>query len=119
MISGKELDALALWFDKNRDGISQPGEVKSLSSLGVVALYYKPDRTDPKSGDIRADLGYERLVNGKLIKGASVDWFAQTFSTRQEATTALGAIFHQEKKTSDAAADGLGARSCRLARSAE
>ena len=27
-LSGKELDALALWFDKNRDGVSQPGEVK-------------------------------------------------------------------------------------------
>ena len=109
-ISGKELDPLALWFDKNRDGVSQPGEVESLSSLGVTALYYKPDRTDPKSGDIRADLGYERLVNGKLVKGASVDWFAQTFSTRQEATVALSAIFQQEKKTSDAAADELGAR---------
>ena len=114
MISGRELDALALWFDKNRDGISQPGEVKPLSALGVVAIYYKPDTTDPKSGDIRADLGYERLVNGKLIKGASVDWFSQTFSTRQEATTALGAIFHQEKKTGDAAADGLGARTAAL-----
>ena len=109
-LSGKELDALALWFDKNRDGVSQPGEVKSLSALGVTALYYKPDRTDPKSGDIRADLGYERLVNGKLVKGASVDWFAQTFSTKQEATAALSAIFQQEKKTSDAAADELGAR---------
>ena len=97
-----------MWFDKNRDGISQPGEVKSLSALGVTALYYKPDRTDPKSGNIQADLGYERMVNGKLVKGASVDWFAQTFSTRQEATAALSAIFQQEKKTSDAAADELG-----------
>ena len=88
-ISGKELDALALWFDKNRDGISQPGEVKTLSSLGVVTIYYKPDRTDPKSGDIHADLGFERLVNGKRVKGASVDWLAQTFSTKQEAMVAL------------------------------
>ena len=114
MISGKELDALALWFDRNRDGVSQPGEVESLSALGVVSLYYKPDRTDPKSGDIRADLGYERLVNGKLVKGASVDWMAQTFSTRQEATTALSAIFQQEKKTSDGAADELDARAAAL-----
>ena len=107
-LSGKELKSLALWFDKNRDGVSQSGEVKSLSALGVTALYYKPDRTDPQSGNIQADLGYERRVHGKLVKGASVDWFAQTFSTRQEATAALSAIFHQEKKTSDAAADELG-----------
>ena len=113
-ISAKELDALALWFDKNRDGVSQPGEVKPLSSLGVVALYYKPNRTDPKSGDLHADLGFERLVNGKLVKGASVDWFAQTFSTKQEATVAPSAIFQQEKKTSDAAADKLDTRPAAL-----
>ena len=71
---------------------------------------YKPDRTDPKSGNIQADLGYERLVNGKLVKGASVDWFSQTFSTKQEAMGALSAIFQQEKKTSDAATAEFGAR---------
>ena len=109
-LSAKELDPLALWFDKNHDGVSQPGEVVSLSSLGVTALYYRPDSTDPKSGDIRADLGYERLVNGKLVKGASVDWFAQTFSTKQEATAALSAIFQEERKTTEAAADELRAR---------
>ena len=85
----------------------------------MVALYYKPDRTDPKSGDLHADLGFERLVNGKLVKGASVDWFAQTFSTKQEATVALSAIFQQEKKTSDAAADKLDTPRCRAARTAE
>ena len=108
-LGGKELEPLALWFDKNRDGVSQPGEVESLSVLGVVALYYKPDGTDPQSGDIHADLGFERLVDGKLVKGASVDWFAQTFSTRQEALVALSAIFQEEKKTSDPAADELAA----------
>ena len=111
-LSGKELDPLALWFDKNRDGVSQPGEVESLSALGVTALYYKPDRTDPKSGDIQANFGYERLVDGKLIKGASVDWFANTFSTKQEATVALSAIFQQEKRTGGAD-DELGTRGCR------
>ena len=105
---------MALWFDKNRDGISQPGEVESLSSLGVVALYYKPNRTDQKSGDIQADLGFERLVNGKLVKGASVDWFSKTFSTRQEAMVALSAIFQDELDISDAAFAEAGMRSvCR------
>ena len=98
-----------MWFDKNRDGVSQPGEVESLSSLGVTALYYKPDRTDPKSGDIRADLGYERVVNGKLVKGPSVDWFTHTFSTRQEAAVALSVLFQQEKKISDAVDDAVSA----------
>lgn len=110
-ISGKELDALALWFDRNRDGVSQLGEVEPLSSLGVVALYYKPNRTDPKSGDIQVDLGFERLVNGKLVKGASVDWFTQTFPTRQQAMIALGAIFQHELDISDAAFAEAGMRS--------
>ena len=39
-LGGEELNDLALWFDKNRDGVSQHGEVKSLSALGVTALYY-------------------------------------------------------------------------------
>ena len=109
-VNGQELDPLALWFDKNRDGVSQPGEVESLSPLGVVALYYKPNSTDQKTGDIRADLGYERLVDGKLVKGASVDWFAHTFPTRQAAMVGLSAIFQEDKKTSEAADGDLGAR---------
>ena len=52
-LSGKELKDLALWFDQNRDGVSQPGEVKSLSALGVTALYYKPDRTTRRAGTSR------------------------------------------------------------------
>ena len=76
----------------------------------MVALYYKPDRTDPKSGDIHASLGFERLVNGKLVKGASVDWFSQTFSTRQEAMVALSAIFQQELNVSDAIPAEVGER---------
>ena len=118
-LSGKELDPLALWFDKNRDGVSQPGEVESLSSLGVVALYYKPDRTDPKSGDIQADLGYERLVNGKLVKGASVDWFAHTFSTRQEATGRAERHFSARKENQRCRRRRTRRARCRFARTAE
>ena len=103
-LAGNELRALALWFDHNRDGISQRGEVKSLSSVGVKALYFKPNRTDPETGDIRTEVGYERLVDGKLVKGASVDWFAKTFSTRQEATVALSSMFQRESEADAAAA---------------
>jgi len=31
---------LCVWMDRNRDGISQPGEIYSLGQVNVVALYY-------------------------------------------------------------------------------
>ena len=37
-IRGAELDGLAAWFDRNQDGVSDPGEVIPLSSLGITGL---------------------------------------------------------------------------------
>jgi hypothetical protein len=37
-LTGKELDGLAIWQDKNGDGICDPGEVKSLAEWGIAAL---------------------------------------------------------------------------------
>jgi hypothetical protein len=71
-ISESELDDLALWFDYNKDGISQPGEVISLSRLSVTTLFYKADKEE--KGAKVATLGFERFVNGKTITGSSMDW---------------------------------------------
>jgi hypothetical protein len=38
MLSGKELDGLAVWIDANGDGMCQGGEVRTLGELGIVAL---------------------------------------------------------------------------------
>jgi len=48
-LTGEELDGLAIWHDKNGDGISDPGEVKSLADWGIVALScrYQIDTTHP------------------------------------------------------------------------
>ena len=37
-LRGRELRYLALWHDLNRDGVSDPGEVRRLSEFGIVAL---------------------------------------------------------------------------------
>jgi hypothetical protein len=37
-LSGKELDGLAVWRDRNGNGVSDRGEVIPLSSMGVNAL---------------------------------------------------------------------------------
>jgi tetratricopeptide (TPR) repeat protein len=44
VLSGKELDGLALWHDANGNGVSDPGEVKPLSEYGIVSLTCKFER---------------------------------------------------------------------------
>ncbi|MDX1919402.1 MAG: hypothetical protein SFU25_01550 [Candidatus Caenarcaniphilales bacterium] len=86
-LSGRELNALALWFDENQDGISQKGEVKSLKSLKVVEIFTQPTSTELTSMDIQAEIGFSRkLDNGSLVYGKSVDWISQGgFSSKEEA----------------------------------
>ena len=78
-LSGDELKPLALWFDANRNGISEPGEVKGAAESGVVNVYVTPDRTDPKTGWVHASKGFDRMVNGQLETLPSVDWFAKVY----------------------------------------
>jgi tetratricopeptide (TPR) repeat protein len=49
MISGDELEGLAVWQDSNGNGISEMGEVRSLRELGIVALSirFEEDATHP------------------------------------------------------------------------
>lgn len=75
-VDGNELQPLGLWFDANRDGISQAGEVKAVQASGVIALYYAGPVAD-FNGDLRVARGFDRSVDGKIVAGESVDWFAQ------------------------------------------
>ena len=69
-----ELAPLALWFDRDQDGVSDRGEVIPVNDLGVIALYYQA--TDPSSGrDIHVSLGFERIQDGRVVKGGAVDWY--------------------------------------------
>ncbi len=74
-LEGEELNAVALWFDFNQDGVSQKGEVKRLSDAGVHAIGVKGDSVDEKTKNIFASQGFKRTVDGKEIVGRSVDWF--------------------------------------------
>jgi len=77
LISGTELKPLGLWFDSNRDGISQSGEVRPILATGVTRLYLGPAVTDPITRNITVKTGFERVQDGKLTAGASVDWYSQ------------------------------------------
>ena len=40
-LTGRELNGLALWFDRNQNGISDPGEVVALSNSPIVGIATK------------------------------------------------------------------------------
>lgn len=88
-VSGEELAPLGLWFDRNRDGVSQPGEVQSLKDLEVTELFYKSSATDPVTGDIYASNGFTRIVDGKPVLGRSVDWYARSYNSKVEAALSI------------------------------
>ena len=90
-VSGAELEPLALWFDRNRNGISEQGEVQRLSDAGVTALYYQPDGKDSVSGNILASRGFERKIEGRTLRGASVDWYAWEADSQLELAALYGA----------------------------
>jgi hypothetical protein len=46
ILTGKELDGLAIWCDANGNGICDPGEVRPLSDYGIVAISCRCRRDD-------------------------------------------------------------------------
>lgn len=90
-VSGDELKPIALWLDKNRDGISDGGEVVSAQAFGITRLSYKDPRSVPNSKDFDLASGFTRVVDGTEVIGRSVDWFGETFTNQLEATQALEA----------------------------
>lgn len=89
-INGEELEPLALWFDKNRDGISQAGEVVSAKSVGLTALYYKPDKTDKETGSIYTTQGFELTKGADRVIGTTVDWYGERGSSIAELMSKRG-----------------------------
>ncbi|MBP9837922.1 MAG: hypothetical protein KBC84_04340, partial [Proteobacteria bacterium] len=84
VISGKELADLALWFDENRDAVSQAGEVRRVDESGLKKIFLNADKKDALSGNISASIGFEKEVNGKTVIGSSVDWFSKGSNNSQE-----------------------------------
>ena len=80
-VAGDELAPLALWFDRNADGVSDAGEVISLEEAGVTALFYDDARVNEVTGDVHLAMGYIRDVDGQEVAGRSVDWFAKGYNS--------------------------------------
>jgi hypothetical protein len=104
-ISSGELEPLGLWFDDNRDAISQEGEVRTLKEVGIESLKVTYDTVDSRTGDVISSVGYTRRVDGKLVSGPSVDWITRGASSSKDLV--LGSIFENSPAIqNDAAALG-------------
>ncbi len=93
-ISGAELDSISVWFDRNRDAISQKGEVQRVADLSITALYFNADTT--QDGVPFATKGYERDINGARVTGSSLDWSERSVTSK--AALATGGI--EDSRTS-------------------
>ena len=72
-LEGAELDGLALWADGNGDGISDPGEVRPVTSHGVIAI--ATGAQEHENGFPYNPAGIE-LADGATR--ASYDWIARS-----------------------------------------
>lgn len=80
-----ELRGLALWFDVNRNGVSEPGEVRPLSSIGVTKLRTSFDSKE-HDGDLVSVNGFEREDSGGTVtQGTTLDWFSGSYPNKDAA----------------------------------
>ena len=88
-LSGSELDSLSLWFDRNRDGVSDPEEVLRVSEVGITRISTTFDSVDEASGDIVSVRGYDRETLDGPVTGRSIDWMSLTSSSKTELVETL------------------------------
>ncbi len=70
-LRGMELSGLALWFDRNSNGVSDPGEVLPIESTGIAAISCRA--TDVEDG-CAANLRGLTMADGRVLP--TYDWVA-------------------------------------------
>jgi hypothetical protein len=70
-LTGHELDGLAVWFDRNGNGVSDPGEVIPIDQLGIEAISCRAASMDGESPANHEGL---RMTDGRLLP--TYDWIA-------------------------------------------
>jgi hypothetical protein len=71
-LSGDELKGLAVWVDRNGNGVSDPGEVRSVESMGVDCI---AARWTERAGESPMNRLGIRMKDGRDV--ASWDWVAR------------------------------------------
>lgn len=103
-VSGGELKPLALWFDKDRDAIAQPGEVVPVTSVGVTKLFVGPGEQDPLTRNVHLKRGFiRRTAMGETV-GESVDWFSTGAATQADLIVKQHLLTERERAASDLSA---------------
>ncbi len=78
-LSGSELKGIGVWFDKNANGRSDPGEVQQMTNFGVQAIRTKSTGTDH---------GMLMNAQGLVLKNGTVvptyDWVVSPIARNQE-----------------------------------
>jgi hypothetical protein len=69
VLSGDELSGISVWFDRNSNGRSEPGEVLSAEQLQMVSV---ATRSWGRDGDCPVNRSGLTLANGRVL--ATYDW---------------------------------------------
>ncbi|MFN8391115.1 MAG: hypothetical protein U0136_12565 [Bdellovibrionota bacterium] len=112
-IAGDELKPLGLWFDKNIDGVSQPGEVLSAEAVGLEALYFQDRELSDLNGYVYVEHGFDRKGAKGSESGVSVDWFARSYDVdpgKQAFNAATSPAGAWSWKTEEISRDGKDAK---------
>ena len=84
VISGAELAPLAIWYDRNQDAVSQPGEMVRAADAGITKLFVGPARENKQNRNVHVAVGYARILNGREVTGETVDWYSEGASSQTE-----------------------------------
>ncbi len=103
-ISGAELKPLALWFDKGRDAVAQPGEVVPVSAVGVTKLFVGPGKQDPQTRNVHLKRGFIRRTDAGETVGESVDWFSTGAATQPDLIVKQHLLTEKQRAISDISA---------------
>jgi hypothetical protein len=81
-LEGQELGGLAVWFDRNQDGVSGDGEVMPIAGTPIIAI---AAHASGKTGSTVMNARGLRLRDGRVLP--TYDWIAQPALQSQRRTT--------------------------------
>jgi len=94
------LAPLGLWFDRDRDGVSQPGEVLSIVEARVTRIFTGPTIPVTSSRAVKVQRGFIREdAAGHQIEGETIDWYSEGAQTMGELMARQD--FHTSKRDSE------------------
>jgi hypothetical protein len=81
-LSGSELRGLAVWFDRNSNGVSDPGEVVPIERLGIEAIASRAESMDGESPANQCGLV---MQDGRVLP--TYDWMAHPATSKPHVST--------------------------------